>query len=190
MVAKRVLFQDDKGVMTRMKRVERRVNALKPEMKHQTFTIATVITTGAPLINANLTNISQGDGQGRRTGNKIKVWRIEIRGVASSQLDTLVVQSHGGTPPAAANFTAGEGTFITDDDLNTSFTEWRHYRNLSTQDNGAPYKLTVRFKTGINVHYDGISTTPASNGLYWVGYNGTATDRPVNLTARVWYTDV
>lgn len=174
----------------KFRRLERRVNALKPEMKHETFSIVTTLTSASPFAIANLTQISQGDAVSRRTGNKIKVWRIEIRGLCSSVIDSWVVQTHNSDAPVAAQFTAGFGSFVTDDDLNTKITEWRHYRNLNETANDAGYKLIVRFKTGINVHYDGITTTPASNGLYWVGYNAGASDRNVQLQARVWYTDV
>lgn len=189
-VADYFMANEGQTTTTKFKRLERRVNALKPEMKHATFTLSSVLTTANPFAAANLTEISQGDAVNRRTGNRIKVWRIEVRGLCSSELDTWVVQSHQGIAPIVTQFTSGFGSMITDDDLNSKLTEWRHYRNLNESANFAPYKLVVRFKTGINVKYDGITTTPGDNGLYWVAFNPGTTDRNIDLTARIWYTDV
>lgn len=185
-------FMPNEGPPTtkKFKRLERRVNALKPEMKHKRFSLTATLNSTTPFTTFNLTDVSQGDAVDRRTGNRIKVWRIEIRGICSSTLDTWIVQSHQGIAPTAAQFTTGFGSFIQDDDLNSKLTEWRHYRNLNETAADAGYKVVVRFKTGINVKYDGITVTPADNGLYFVGLSSEGADRTINLQARIWYTDI
>lgn len=172
----------------RLKTIERRVNAAKPEMKHATFDLTSTVTAGTAVV-GGLTGISQGDTINTRAGDRIKVWRVEIRGTASSLLDTYVLQAHGATAPVAADFNSTFGAFVLDSSLNTRFTEWRHYRNLNEGANDAGYKVVIRFKTGIVVKYNGTTSTPVQNGLYFVALNRGGSDRPTALTARIWYTD-
>lgn len=173
----------------RLKRVERKVNQRKPEMKHATFNVSGTVTSGTATI-GGLTTISQGDAINNRAGDRIKVWRVEIRGLSGSQIDSYILQAHGETAPAATDFNTSVGAFILDSVSNTKFTEWKHYRNLYVASgSNNPLKMVQRFKNGIVVKYEGTTTTPADNGLYFVCLNRATGDYTIQATARVWYTD-
>lgn len=188
----------DMNVNKRLKRVERLARHSKPEMKHQTFNISATSTAGSMLV-FGLTGIANGDLVVNRTGDKIRVWRIEIRGLASGALDQFIVQAHGSDAPAIGDFTntgGGSPTFrsggyINDDNLNTRFTEWKHYRNLyaNNASDADSCKMVLRFKNGIIIKYQGTNTPPVDNGLYYCVGNGTATTFTTRLIARVWFTD-
>lgn len=179
----------DMPVAKRVKRLERTVAQRKPEMKHITFDLtATIAANNLSVL--NLCQISQGDLINNRSADRIKVYRIEIRGLASNSLDLYILQAHGPAPPVLANFNGSVGAYILDSQTNSKWTEWKHYRNLYASGTGSePIKMVQRFSSGITVKYEGTSTTPADNGLYFVALNRLSTEQDTYMTARVWYTD-
>lgn len=173
----------------RLKRVERKVNQVKPEMKHITYNLTGTVTAGTLLV-SGLTAMTQGDAINNRSGDRIKVWRIEIRGVSASILDQYLIQSHGPDAPVLADFNTSVGAFISDSTSNTRLTEWKHFRNLyNAATTNCPLKIVQRFKNGIGVKYEGTSSPPVDNGLYFCALNRGPSDVSINTTARVWYTD-
>lgn len=186
------------SVSKRLKRVERIARHSKPEMKHVTYNLSSTVTAGTFNV-LGLTGIANGDLVTNRTGDRIRVWRVEIRGLASGALDQYIVQAHGSTAPALGNFSnsgGGSPTFLSgavieDEYLNTRFTEWKHYRNLyaNNASNADSCKIVLRFKNGIIVKYQGTNTPPVDNGLWYCIGNGTSVDYTTRLIARVWYTD-
>lgn len=193
MVAKRRLdFSKvtDMPVTKRVKILERKVRAQRPEMKHQTFGNSGNIVSGAGAF-IDITAIQQGDNESQRSGNYIRVWRVEVRGNCSNNLDQFVLQSHNATIPTIANFSGLSGSMINDQDLNTQYTEWKHYTNNNQQAGDVnSFKYIVKFSKGLTVKYNGsTSATCVDNRLIWAIVNRSGVTRPMNATCRVWFTD-
>lgn len=176
----------------RLRRVEKLASANKGEMKHKVMNCV-LTPAAANVASVNLTDLSLGNAVNQRVGNKIKIWRVEIRGLANVQLDYLVLQSHDGSAPGVGDFhiTGAYGSMITDSKLNTKFTEWKHFRNPNYYTGSLGLKIILKFKTGMIVKYDGSTTAPVENALYAVVVNGTPSTTNTSYgTARIWYTDV
>lgn len=175
----------------RLKRVERKVAARKPEMKHATFESETANVPDNTAVSLDLTNIAQGDAVNQREGNKIKIWRVEVRGQGSNRIDQYVIQAHNDKAPGTTTFTQYAGAFLLTADTNTNFTEWKHYANTNQQvgDYNA-FKYSVKFKYGIVARYEGsLGNDITDNRLFWIGLNRSGTAVPMAVSVRIWYTD-
>lgn len=193
MVAKRKLdFSrvSDMPLKKRLRRVERQVKLNRPEMKHQTVSVSGTITAGTLNVLA-LTNIAQGDTIAQRSGDRIRVWRIEIRGINDPAVDNYLIQQHTTTLPTAADFTSTVGAFTLDSLTNTKFTEWKHFGcnlALPVTDAGR-FKTSLRFRNGIIVKYGGTGTQPVDNGLVACQLNRSTNDLVAQYTVRIYFTD-
>lgn len=179
---------------TRLARLERKVANEKPEMKCRTHIWNGSVATGN-LINFDITDIAQGDRKQNRSGNKIKIWRVEVRGATDPELETYLIQKHAVTEPVFADFTGQKGGMIVSDKLNTIYTEWRyHYPrpyDVNTLGQMIPFKIIQKFK-GMECGYDGFLTAAYHNGLIVTMRNPAslgATARSYDFTVRVWFTD-
>lgn len=189
MVAKRALFPAQTQLAKRVKKVERHVRNQRPEMKHISWGANTTVAAGA-LNTINLTQLAQGVTINQRMGDRVRVWRVEVRGIAHSRLDHYLTQLHTTTVPDAAKYGPYAGAFLLDSEANTRFTVWKHYRSLYNAAPFAPLKFVQKFKNGIIVKYN----TPAStgcvdNGLVLQSLNRSAIDCDLNYSVRMWYTD-
>lgn len=170
----------------RLRRVEQMALSNRHEMKNKAYGLNGAVAAGT-LTNVQLTGIARGDAVNERIGNAIKVWRIEVRGQCVDELDQFILQGHDTTGPSATDFTPNIGAMIVDNQLNSYFTEWRHYQNVQ---GGASFKFVVKFKKGITVKYGGATVNDCSeNLLHWSVLNRDTTGRAINATCRVWYTD-
>lgn len=191
MVAKRELFPSKTSVAKRLKRVERLAAANKPEMKTITWAASGALATNT-LANVELTNIAQGVGINDRVGDRIRVWRVEIRGTSDPSLDHYLFQQRTTSTPTVGVFTSTIGAYLADSETNTRWTEWKHYRNLYGGGGGSdlPLKFSQKFINGIIVKYNGsTSTSVVNNGLIYTTLNRDASSRTRAVTIRVWYTD-
>lgn len=171
----------------RLKRVEYVQRRRKPEMKYHTveYTSAVGATSAAAI---DLTGISLGNDVDERTGNHIRVVRIEVRGsTGHDDIDLHLIQCHTTTVPAYANFQDVQGGGLVTNDNNTKFTEWKHMNGHMLTDRG---HMLQRFKYGINVKYNGsLSSNCVDNRLYLVYNNHRAASTTPSLSIRVWYID-
>lgn len=181
----------DMPVTKRVKRLEAKVKAQRPEMKTLVTTINLTAPAGSLATPVNLTNMLQGDGVSNRAGVKIKVWRLEIRGLSPYDVDNYVIQYHGPSATAitAADFTGTVGAFIQPDKLNTRFTEWLHNPSKVDGNGNNRWKMIQKFPSGITVKYDGNTATAVQNGLAFLLLNGSADPKSTLATACIWYTD-
>lgn len=192
MAVKRVLFPktNDGGppLAKRIKVLEAKVKANRPEMRTKTYSLSGSIATGTLSV-TQLTDIAQGDGVDNRSGDRIKLHRVEVRGVADSDLDLYIIQQHGPTAPVLANFTSTNGAFILDSDNNNTFTEWVHYRNIYSVGDEDPVKFSKKFN-GMSIKYNGTAgSNMVQNGICFCVLNRNSVSSTVKVSIRVWFTD-
>lgn len=191
-MTKRASTSNMGGVAKRLKRVERIAGLNKAEMKTITWSATGTLAAGA-LENVNLTNIAQGTGTNDRIADRIRVWRVEVRGVADPELDHYLIQQRTTSEPTVSVFTSTRGAFLLDSESNTRWTEWKHYRNLYGGAGGSgdsPIKFSQKFRNGIIVKYNSnTSTSVVNNGLIYTTLNRSSAGKVRNATCRVWYTD-
>lgn len=190
---------DAAALVKRVKRVERRAAFNKPEMKSITLTLNGFSSTGGSALAVNTVTllqpcrIAQGTGINDRIGDKIRVWRIEVRGLSDIGLDHFIMQCHTSSTPGISSFTSQIGTYLLDSENNKRFTEWKHYRNYYTSDIAAdacPLKFHQKFRNGIIVKYNGAaSTSVVDNEVLYCAVNRAGSSQSVNLTLRMWFTD-
>lgn len=183
----------------RVRRVERRAALNKPEMKNVTIEMNALATTGGTLLADNTVTllqpcrIAEGTGINERIGDKIRVWRIEVRGVADVGLDQFLIQCHTTSTPGISSFSNQIGCYLLGSETNKRFTEWLHYRNYYTSaftDNASPVKFQQKFRNGIIVKYNNaLSTGVVDNEVVYAACNRSGGNRVANLTLRMWYTD-
>lgn len=186
---------DAQSMMKRVKRVERRAAFNKPEMKTKTFTRNDYTTTGGTALVDNtvalisMCNITEGTGINERIGDKIRIWRVEVRGIATTNLDHYIMQNHTSTNPGITSFSDQIGAYLVDSESNKRFTEWKHYRNYYS-DGVVGLKFQQKFRNGIIVKYNGaLGTQVVDNALNYVCVNRSGASQSLNCTLRVWYTD-
>lgn len=184
----------------RVKRVERRAAFNKPEMKTVTLSLNAFTSTGGTTLADNTVTllqpcrIAQGTGINDRIGDKIRVWRIEVRGLSDNGLDHYIIQNHTSSNPGITSFTSQIGSYLLDSENNKRFTEWIHYRNYYTGSGATTttpsLKFHQKFRNGIIVKYNGAaSTSIVDNEVSYVAVNRTGTNLSANLSLRMWYTD-
>jgi len=174
----------------RLKKMEAQIYRNRPEMKSITFNDAVAVANNTGYVFTPC-RISQGTGVNQRIGDKVRVWRVEVRGYAHPYLDQYVLQQKTTTQPDPSVFTAFAGAYILDSENTNRFTEWKHYRNpngISSSDLGS--KFSHKFKTGIIVKYNGpLSTNVVDNEISVFVLNRSGTAANFNQTVRMWYTD-
>lgn len=190
---------DHSSLVKRVKRVERRAAFNKPEMKSITLSLNALASTGGTPLAANTLQllqpcrIAEGTGINDRIGDKIRVWRIEVRGISDVHIDHYIMQNHTATDPGISSFTSRCGAYLLDSENNKRFTEWLHYRNYYTGDQSTEpvsIKFHQKFKNGIIVKYNGsASTSLVDNGLNYVLLNRTGGTGDASVSLRMWYTD-
>lgn len=190
----------DLPLAKRVRRVERiasRSRASRTEMKcisyNNSVTVPAVFEGAKGFNLLNILNISQGDLITNRSGNKIKVWRVEIRGIMSTVLDGYLLQLHGNPALSEADFSDSKGCFLLPDRNNTVATEWAYFSpsgvgSATPTATYANFRLVRKFR-GMEVRYLGTNTTAVDNGLNVVCLNSTTTVGILDYNVRVWFTD-
>lgn len=158
-------------------------------MKHRSVALSTAATATA-AINAICINICQNnDDVNGRVGQKIKLWRVDIRGVVDPAQDVYLLQAHTADAPVYADFYgAGAGSFLNDTKVNTQFTEWHYVRPVPHQTTNCPFRITKKFR-GMEVAFDGTNSTPVRNALYLVVKNDSGSSLNYSYSYTIWYTD-
>jgi len=176
-----------RSLAKRVSAVEARQRNQRPQMKQILFFPTGGIAPGAALV-TNICAIAEGTNVLNRVGNRIKAWRVEMRGIMDPGLDYFLVQAHTNDTPSITAFSAGRGSFINSNETNTKLTEWMHYCVPDSVPHN--FKRSKKFKYGINVKYNGTGTTNAvDNVLYIVVVNRSTTTQAIDSCVRLWFTD-
>lgn len=184
MVAKRELFPSNSSVAKRLKRVESKVSRAKPEIHYTDERITgTLVPNSANVV--NILKVAQGTGVNQRTGNKIRVLGVEIRGFSAFNCSNHLIQSHTQNAVTYSDFNLGFQPFLTKEKTNTEFTEWL----VAKGDETNQFRRTKKFKNGIFVKFNNSLSTPIDNGLYLASINNHSVSQGVDLNVRVWYYD-
>lgn len=175
-----------KNTSARIAKLERQLNAQKPELNHVVFSIDEA-TPNLTIWEENLFHIAQGDDNRQRIGREIKVHRIDIEVYCQTNgvdlwvykpfevLDEL--EATDITPLAQPNSTINSNKFYI-------------YKHHLFQGDNEVFKHTMKWKNGFPVYYSGSGATQLSNGgvtLGCVNYSGAG--GPCHGYARVYYTD-
>lgn len=180
---------EGRQIAKRLRMVERSTRLNRPEMKHKTFTFSGTVTAGTVNVGA-LTDIAQGDTIAERSGDRIRVWRVEIRGSVDGTLDNHLIQQHNTSIPTISDFTSAEGSMLLDSSTNTRFTEWKFWKGYHiTGAQRSVIRVTQKFRNGMVVKYGGTGSTAVDNGLLITQVNRTAGDHEVQYTVRIYFTD-
>lgn len=180
-----------RGAMTvsnkRLRRIEQQVYRNRPEMQSVTVSYEGTLAAGGVI---NLKPCSLESSSQRRTGDKIRVYRIEIRGQVDPDLDGYLIQKKTTADPSSSMFGTVKGAFILDSENTNRFTEWRHYRNINVASPQSPIKLSHSFKGGIQVKYNGLTTgSCVDNEIIWTFLNRDVDAKGIACSMRMWYTD-
>jgi len=177
-----------KGTLAkRVSAVEARQRNQRPQMKQILFFPTGSIAPGAALV-TNISAITEGTNVLNRIGNRVKAWRVEMRGIMDPGLDYYLLQAHTNDTPAITAFSTSRGPFINSNDTNSKLTEWLHY---SVADSVAHnFKRSKKFKYGLNIKYNGTAATnTVDNVLFIVVVNRSTTTQSIDSTVRLWFTD-
>ena len=100
------------GTDAKIKRLQRQVASISPELKTKQFSFSTTVATGA-LTSIPLFEIAEGNGEEERIGDRIRVKSISIRGNVNAQLNNvdfyIVKYNLPATTPLYAHFLAEPG---------------------------------------------------------------------------------
>jgi len=184
-----------KSLAARVKRVEAKVAAQRPETKVYTTTVGLSSGSGIAaggIYFAELGGIIEGSGFDERIGNKIRVHKIECDGFAHGRLGVFLLKSKLAVDPTAADFTATAPPLLVGEQLGNVYTElYSHVsRGFEYHETGCT-KFSRKWKAGIPVSFEDPTTGSCShNNLYVVLVNkhGSSTFDGF-LNVRVWYTD-
>jgi len=189
---RRSLFFENAPAAKRIRRLESQVRRNRPEMHHYTTSTAPTMLANN-LNNFHLSNISQGDGINQRSGNRIRIWRIEMSGISDSNTTThQLIQASGNDVPAISDFTVLGPPLMNDGPLGTKFNVWmRITPAVANVDSSQTFfKKTVKFPKGIIVHYDGgAGSNVVRNRMEFTSINTSGASVACYLSFRVWFTD-
>lgn len=181
-------------IAKRVKRLERVARASRPEMKTATFSINTTVPALAAgvkgFIASDITTITQGDTINQRSGNRVKLWRVEVRGITAVTLDGYLLQKHVPDLPVEADLVNDSfAPYLIESANNIRYTEWAHVQGLYTDaDKLTRFKVVRNFK-GMEVKYAGSTSTPSENGVCLVFSNSSTGTGYINCSIRIWFTD-
>jgi len=171
----------------RVRAVEAQTRMNRPEMKCFTSAYDQDITNASSGV-MRPCYIAQGDGVDERTGNKIRVFRIDVRGTIHSNIEPFLIQCKTDNIPSYSTDYANG--YIVEDKNTTEFTEWLKFINMSVTGADTPCRFSKRFKGGLVVKYNGTTGADYCDNhlVIWL-VNPTGTTQSVNLNCRIWYTD-
>lgn len=160
------------------------------EMKKKTYNIASTIGA-ANLNNIILSNVTRGSAINERNNNKIRVWRIEYRGILPGEMDAYILQAHQLADPVITDFGSTPGAFLDASVQNTKFTQWKHIQSTgqATTSSGRA-RCVLKFPKGLQVHYDGnLATDAIRNKLYFTLVNNSSATLSSSGSICMWFTD-
>lgn len=185
------------NIAKRLRYVEQQSYRNRPEMRTVTLSLNAATSTGGTAMPADTISVGRpcqiaaGTAVNNRSGDRIRVYRMEIRGTCDAPVDHYIIQCKTSDVPTKDTFTQTYGSYILDSENTNRFTEWKHYRNPNANSNGDPVKFSMSWKGGIVVKYTGTgSTAVADNELIYCALNRqTASVANCGVSIRMWYTD-
>lgn len=149
------------------------------------------IATGS-IYPIGLCDIASGDGVFERSGNQIRVHRVEVRGHTSQLADIYLLNGPGGwiISPAYTDFSPNMGGCIT---ANKSHEFKLIKQHWNTQGPIGNFFIVHRFKYPMVVEYAGDALNACcKNQLWLVIKNSVSPTTSINLdiSCKVYYTDV
>lgn len=170
----------------------RSIKATKPELKYiETQTSGSMLTNTSAV--HYLTDVNQGTNYDNRISNKIKVVRIDIRGMITSNNTGFlnnnlhIVRCKADNVPVTGDFTDSQGSF-TDHE---KFEELYYKQGLGSLYSTNIVK-TIKLKYPIVVHYNGtVGANVVRNPIYGVIRNpSNGNTQNFDISYRVWYHDI
>lgn len=181
------------SIPRRVQLLEQAYNAIRPELHYADY-LATGVTVGPNSVKVeNLTNISQGDFRSQRTGNRVRIHKVEIRSTSNSSsatfeepLGQFLLLGKDARTPTIADFGGQLYPMVTADDF-TELKSWSTKCNI--QADSQTTRRVKYFKPPLEVHYETqVSTTAIVNRLYFCCVNNGASNATVNYVIRVYFT--
>lgn len=171
----------------RLRYLERAVKYNRPELQHHTETKTPTITTASVDV-THLTGITHGDTVFERTGNQIKIHKIEIWG-KTGNIHTdcyLLLGTSFNETPAYGDFEAAIGGMVKTAVSREFKTLWHEIARESTSN----FRIVRNFKKPIVVDYNGSTANDAARNCIWfVIKNDVGASVNASFCARVYYTD-
>ena len=174
-------------------KIKRTLGERKPEMKARAT--GDFGTNADQTIRAlDITEIAQGDGGFSRDGNQIKLHRVFYTVTAKENgtvnplagVDVYLITGKDSTVPAYGDFVALPGGTINKNEFST----WKQHV-IGGGDNNGVVQDSHHFTYPMKVHYSGADADSAIKNRTWlVLKNNTATTAAVQLSFRIWYTDI
>lgn len=155
---------------------------IKPELKHRYVTWNTSITTLSRVNQQN--NPVQGDSVSTRSGDTIRIMKMEIGIVSDTGVEHHLINDYGvvGSPDFLA---AGPTEF---GKLNPDI--YKTYRTKAVEAlEHSGFTWNVKFPKGLVVTYQSGTTTPVKNSLLIYSRNHSATTSDYSGFWRIYYYD-
>jgi hypothetical protein len=178
------------STLTKLYALERKVKKNAAEVKYLDTNLNNVgsTTAGGLFTIFYISDIPQGPGNHQRIGDKIRILKAEIRGIASNPgVDLFLAKNKTGASQDSSMFAlSSSGTFLEPNNFVTY-----HYELAGLKSPTAAFSFSKSFGTGLVNSYalpDG--TSLQSNRLFFVLKNPfPATPVWVNASCRLTYTD-
>lgn len=166
----------------KLNRMQRQINANKPEIKHINHHNTLISTLGSLTVNAiDLGNIGFGDSVSSRTGNLITITGIDIRCyINNSLMNAYLLYAPAGNVPTNASFEQVWGGHLLPDS-GTTFTEIALLDG--TVDN---FHLRFKKRMRLKIKYQGANSL---NRLWLVFRNADAVAHDYAYSAKVYFSD-
>jgi len=176
-----------KSLGTRVRKLESKVRAAKPELKaYQDCTSLTTLLPGAFYF-VPLVNFGQGTGQSQRIGHEISVRGFRLHNSTSNDvMSSMLIRSVDGLAPVPSDFLACQHTQLVVAQSHI-FKVMKYLYNFSGQNHQVTH-YTKRYKQPLKVGYNNVGQV-VKNGLWLVIYNAGAAPHDFSFTWTVWYTD-
>lgn len=192
MVLKRTYhISADEGqeIAKRLRTVERRSKRNAPEIKSKTLVSSGTLAAGG-ILNIIPTQIGEGTGADERIADKIRLLKVEVRGVVDKDIDNYILKLNTTSEPTAAVFTSKKGAFLLESEVDSRFQEMKHYRNFYVGTGASvPIKLTQKLGHIISYYNGSTSTSGIRNQVCFTMLNRDAGTQNFDLSVRLWYTD-
>lgn len=179
----------DLPIAKRLRRVERQAYRNRAEMQTVTVSLTATVGGASRVLLKPCSTLIAGAGVSERKGDKIRVFRIEVRGTMDQNLDGYILSKKTASDPTNVMFGGAKGAYLLDSENTNRFTEWIHKRS-SQIGSTAPFKMSKSFKGGMLVSFNGAGTNATvNNEPIAVILNTTGTAYNTDVSCRVWYTD-
>lgn len=174
-----------KTLDTRVAKIERSLVTQKPEEKHTLIDIDEIVVS-AGLNVKELFGIGQGNGANQRTGNEIRITRVEVELFSGDPgLDVLLVRPMDSSD--SFDTTDFSGSVHIHRPVNID--KFKVYKQQTFEYNVANVKWVQRFGTGMRMRYNGTAATPETPQCSLVFSNYTGSSAGCQGWVRVFYID-